>query len=192
MTPRIKTGEHKTGARNHARPRVRLRKMFRRNRRRARSAITPRTAVPGGIRGGGGPRLDRVSIVVLQSEGGGIGEEAVVEVDRPGDLAFMTTESRESGRPSGSRSWRASHQRRSQNAQKHNPQRQRRQSLRATWGSPASEDAPASGRQDVGHEAGRPVRRRSPRRGRRLLMRHRDLPSLLAWPTGRAQYESLV
>ena len=39
--------------------------------------------------------------------------------------------------------------------------RQRRRSRRpkATWESLASEDGPASGRQDVGHEKGRPVRR---------------------------------
>src|SRR5271166_2120240 len=46
--------------------------------------------------------------------------------------------------------------------------RQQRRSRRpkATWKSLASEVEPASGRQGVGHEKGRPVRKRSPRRGR--------------------------
>ena len=50
----------------------------------SRGATAPGNAGPGGIRGGGCPRLDQVSIVVLQPEGGGFGEEATVEVDREG------------------------------------------------------------------------------------------------------------
>src|SRR5271157_3435872 len=137
----------------------RRRKVLRRNRRRARRAITPRNAVPGGIRGGGGPRLDRRSIVVRQSEGDGIGEEAMVEVDRPRDPAFMTMESggtrRRLVQDHGERAIKEG----ARTPRSTSRQRRRSRRPRATWGSLASEDGPASGRQDAGHAEGRPVRR---------------------------------
>ena len=58
-------------------------------------------------------------------------------------------------------------------------QQRRSRRPRATWESLASEDGPASGRQGVEHAEGRPVRRRSPRRGRTPADAPSDLPSIL-------------